>query len=55
MTLVSISAELSARVEALRFPSAPFVYNPLAYAWAPHGPTSNAGDRRCRAKSSCSA
>lgn len=34
--LVDISAELSARVEALRFPSVPFVYNPLAYAGAPH-------------------
>ena len=34
--LVDISSELSARVEALRFPSVPFVYNPLVYARAPH-------------------
>jgi len=34
--LVAISSELSARVEALRFPSVPFVYNPLVYARAPH-------------------
>ena len=34
--LVDISAELSARVEELDFPSVPFVYNPLAYARAPH-------------------
>ncbi len=34
--LVSISRELSERVDALRFPSVPYVYNPLAYAWAPH-------------------
>ena len=35
-TLVAISRELSARVEELDFPSVPFVYNPLAYARAPH-------------------
>lgn len=34
--LVSISRELSARVDALRFPSAAAVYNPLVYARAPH-------------------
>ena len=34
--LVTISRELSAQVAALRFPSAPFVYNPLDYARAPH-------------------
>ena len=34
--LVDISAELSTRVEALRFPSVPFVYNPLVYARIPH-------------------
>jgi single-strand selective monofunctional uracil DNA glycosylase len=34
--LVSISRELSERVGALRFPSVPYVYNPLVYAWAPH-------------------
>ena len=36
MTLVRISAELSARVEQLDFPSVPFVYNPLDYARVPH-------------------
>ena len=36
MTLVDISAELSAQVEALDFASVPFVYNPLVYARAPH-------------------
>ena len=36
MTLVDISAELSARVEELGFPSVPFVYNPLDYARVPH-------------------
>lgn len=35
-SLVDISAELSARVEELDFPSVPFVYNPLVYARAPH-------------------
>jgi len=34
--LVDISAELSARVEELVFPSVPFVYNPLVYARVPH-------------------
>jgi len=34
--LVEISAELSRRVDALAFPSVPYVYNPLVYAWAPH-------------------
>ncbi|HET8968885.1 MAG TPA: uracil-DNA glycosylase family protein [Gaiellaceae bacterium] len=34
--LVDISAELSARVEELEFPSVPFVYNPLDYARGPH-------------------
>ena len=34
--LVDISAELSARVEELDFPSVPFVYNPLVYARIPH-------------------
>jgi len=34
--LVTISRELCAQVDALRFPSVPFVYNPLAYARAPH-------------------
>lgn len=34
--LVRVSAELSARVGELRFPSVPYVYNPLEYAWAPH-------------------
>ena len=32
--LVTISRELSAQVGALRFPSVPFVYNPLDYARA---------------------
>jgi single-strand selective monofunctional uracil DNA glycosylase len=34
--LVTISRELSAQVDELRFPSVPFVYNPLDYARAPH-------------------
>ena len=34
--LVSISRELCAQVEQLDFPSVPYVYNPLAYACAPH-------------------
>jgi single-strand selective monofunctional uracil DNA glycosylase len=34
--LVAISRELSGQVDALRFPSVPFVYNPLVYARAPH-------------------
>ncbi len=34
--LVDISAELSARVEELDFPSVPLVYNPLVYARVPH-------------------
>lgn len=34
--LVKISRELSEQVEGLRFPSAPFVYNPLVYARVPH-------------------
>jgi single-strand selective monofunctional uracil DNA glycosylase len=35
-SLVTISRELSARVDELRFPSVAFVYNPLVYARAPH-------------------
>ena len=35
-SLVAISSELSARVDALAFPSVPYVYNPLVYARAPH-------------------
>jgi single-strand selective monofunctional uracil DNA glycosylase len=34
--LVTISRGLSADVGALRFPSVPYVYNPLAYARVPH-------------------
>jgi single-strand selective monofunctional uracil DNA glycosylase len=34
--LVRISRELCAQVDALRFPSVPYVYNPLDYARAPH-------------------
>jgi single-strand selective monofunctional uracil DNA glycosylase len=34
--LVRISRELCAQVDALRFPSVPYVYNPLVYARAPH-------------------
>jgi single-strand selective monofunctional uracil DNA glycosylase len=34
--LVAIGRELSDQVDALRFPSVPFVYNPLTYARAPH-------------------
>lgn len=34
--LVSISRELAAQVDALRFPSVHLVYNPLVYARAPH-------------------
>ena len=34
--LVAISSELSARVDALAFPSVPYLYNPLVYARAPH-------------------
>jgi single-strand selective monofunctional uracil DNA glycosylase len=34
--LVAISRELSARVEALEFPSVAYVYNPLVYARAAH-------------------
>jgi single-strand selective monofunctional uracil DNA glycosylase len=34
--LVAISRELSDQVDALRFPSVAIVYNPLAYARAPH-------------------
>jgi single-strand selective monofunctional uracil DNA glycosylase len=34
--LVRISRELCAQVDALRFPSVPYVYNPLEYARAPH-------------------
>jgi single-strand selective monofunctional uracil DNA glycosylase len=34
--LVTISRELSAHVGELRFPSVPYVYNPLVYARAPH-------------------
>jgi single-strand selective monofunctional uracil DNA glycosylase len=35
-TLVAISRDLSEQVDTLRFPSVPFVYNPLVYARAPH-------------------
>ena len=34
--LVTISRDLCERVDTLRFPSVPFVYNPLVYARAPH-------------------
>jgi single-strand selective monofunctional uracil DNA glycosylase len=34
--LVRISRELCAQVDALQFPSVPYVYNPLVYARAPH-------------------
>jgi single-strand selective monofunctional uracil DNA glycosylase len=34
--LVPISRELAAHVDRLRFPSVPYVYNPLVYARAPH-------------------
>lgn len=34
--LIEASRELSARVDRLRFPSTAVVYNPLAYARAPH-------------------
>jgi single-strand selective monofunctional uracil DNA glycosylase len=34
--LVTISRELCDQVESLRFPSVPYVYNPLVYARAPH-------------------
>jgi single-strand selective monofunctional uracil DNA glycosylase len=34
--LVTISRELAAQVDALSFPSVPFVYNPLVYARVPH-------------------
>ncbi|MGH3128068.1 MAG: uracil-DNA glycosylase family protein [Gaiellaceae bacterium] len=34
--LVTISRELAAQVDALRFPSVSLVYNPLVYARAPH-------------------
>jgi single-strand selective monofunctional uracil DNA glycosylase len=34
--LVEISRELSAQVDELRFPSVPYVYNPLVYAREPH-------------------
>jgi single-strand selective monofunctional uracil DNA glycosylase len=34
--LVAISRELATQVEALRFPSVPYVYDPLVYARAPH-------------------
>jgi single-strand selective monofunctional uracil DNA glycosylase len=34
--LVTISRRLSEQVDALRFPSVPYVYNPLVYARAPH-------------------
>jgi single-strand selective monofunctional uracil DNA glycosylase len=35
-SLVQISRDLSARVGRLRFPSVPYVYNPLVYAREPH-------------------
>ena len=34
--LVTISRELAAHVDALRFPSVTVVYNPLVYARVPH-------------------
>ena len=34
--LVAVSRDLAAGVDALRFPSVSFVYNPLVYARAPH-------------------
>jgi single-strand selective monofunctional uracil DNA glycosylase len=34
--LVASSRQLSDQVDALRFPSVPYVYNPLVYARAPH-------------------
>jgi single-strand selective monofunctional uracil DNA glycosylase len=34
--LVAISRDLAARVDRLRFPSVPYVYNPLVYASEPH-------------------
>jgi single-strand selective monofunctional uracil DNA glycosylase len=34
--LVTISRELSAQVDVLRFPSVPYLYNPLVYARVPH-------------------
>jgi single-strand selective monofunctional uracil DNA glycosylase len=34
--LVTISRDLCEQVDALRFPSVPYVYNPLDYARAPH-------------------
>jgi len=34
--LVEISADLASRVDVLEFRSAPYVYNPLVYAWEPH-------------------
>ena len=34
--LVEISADLASRVDVLEFPSVPYVYNPLVYAWEPH-------------------
>jgi single-strand selective monofunctional uracil DNA glycosylase len=34
--LVGISRDLSEQVDALRFPSVPYVYNPLVYARVPH-------------------
>jgi len=34
--LVEISADLASRVDVLEFPSVPYVYNPLVYAWDPH-------------------
>ena len=53
--LVSISRELSERVGALRFPSVPFVYNPLDYARAPHEAYLERWGRRRRARCSWSA
>jgi single-strand selective monofunctional uracil DNA glycosylase len=34
--LVAIGSDLAASVDRLRFPSVPYVYNPLVYAWEPH-------------------
>ena len=53
--LVAISSELSARVDALAFPSVPFVYNPLVYARVPHEAYLERWGTRSRARSSWSA
>ena len=53
--LVASSRQLSDQVDALRFPSVPYVYNPLVYARDRTRHTSSAGARRLRASCSCSA